>query len=81
MASAKLVNEAKKAFITLKTVQGHMRAHKKVLYCLPKHKEKRFERLSTQLNVKLFNAESAWYRAVEKLAPAQVDSLYKELVV
>jgi hypothetical protein len=80
LASQKVVEAARQAWYELVLVQNHMRAHRKVTYCLPKHKEKRFEKIMTQINIKMYNAQNKWNRTIEKLPPQQVDNLYKELV-
>lgn len=80
LASKKVVEKARQAWHELVLVQNHMRAHRKVTYCLPKWKEERFGKISTQITVKLYNAQNKWQRAIEKLYPEQVDKLYVELV-
>lgn len=80
LASPSVVEKARQAYRELVLVQNHLRAHRKVTYCLPKHKEKRYEKLTTQIQIKLYNARNKWKRAIEKLYPEQVDDLYREMV-
>lgn len=80
LASKKAVEKARQAWKELVLVQNHLRSHRKVTHCLPKWKEKRYDNIGTQITVKLYNAQNQWNRAIDKLAPEQVDNLYLELV-
>lgn len=80
-ASPKLVEAARLAYQGLVLVQNHSRAQRKILAALPRHKIVRYEKISTSLTVKLYNAQNKWDRAIDKLSPRQVDELFLELVV